>query len=79
MPRRRLAYLTSMLLFSLYHVWGYAIQDPANWLYLLQYLPASWVLCRCYERCDSIWGSILLHMCINGVSVLTISALQGMM
>ena len=76
---RRLAYLTSMLLFSLYHVWGYAIQDPANWLYLLQYLPASWVLCRCYERCDSIWGSILLHMCINGVSVLTISALQGMM
>ncbi len=49
-PRRRLAYLTSMLLFSLYHVWGYAIQDPANWLYLLQYLPASWVLCRCYER-----------------------------
>ena len=76
---RRLAYLVSMLLFSLYHVWGYALIDPKNWLYLLQYLPASWVLCRCYERCDSIWGSILLHMTINGVSVLTISALQGMM
>ena len=76
---RRLAYLVSMLLFSLYHVWGYALLDPKNWLYLLQYLPASWVLCRCYERCDSIWGSILLHMTINGVSVLTISALQGMM
>ena len=76
---RRLAYLVSMLLFSLYHVWGYALLDPKNWLYLLQYLPASWVLCRCYERCDSIWGSILLHMTINGVSVLTVSALQGMM
>ena len=79
-PRsRRLAYLTSILLFSLYHVWGYALNEPANWLYLLQYLPASWMLCRCYERCDSIWGSIFLHMTINGISVLSISALQGAM
>ena len=76
---RGLAYAVSMLLFSLYHVWAYAILDPRNWVYLLQYLPASWVLCRCYERCNSIWGSIFLHMSINGISVLAISAVQGMM
>ena len=73
------AYLVSMLLFSLAHVLGYAIADPVYWIYLLQYLPASWMLCRTYERCRSIWGSILLHMMINGISVLTIQALQKMM
>lgn len=66
---RTAAYAVSMLLFSLYHVWGYALQDPAYWIYLLQYLPASWLLCRCYEHCNSIWGSIFLHMLINGVSI----------
>jgi membrane protease YdiL (CAAX protease family) len=71
-PRSRpAAYVAGMLLFSLYHVWGYALQNPAYWIYLLEYLPASWLLCRCYERCDSIWGSIFLHMLINGVSILT--------
>ena len=73
------AYIVSMLLFSLAHVLGYAIADPVYWIYLLQYLPASWMLCRTYERCRSIWGSILLHMMINGISVLTIQALQKMM
>ena len=72
---RTLAYTVSMLLFSLYHVWGYALQDPVNWIYLLQCLPASWLLCRCYERCNSIWGSIFLHMLINGVSIRILSAL----
>ncbi|MBR0161390.1 MAG: CPBP family intramembrane metalloprotease [Oscillospiraceae bacterium] len=70
---RTLAYLTSMLLFALYHVWGYALSDPIYWLYLLQYLPVSWLLCRCYERCNSIWGSIFLHMTINGISLYSLS------
>ena len=65
-PRNRvLAYAVSMLLFSLYHVWGYALSDPVYWIFLLQYLPVSWLLCRCYERCNSIWGSIFLHMTID--------------
>ena len=46
---------------------------------LLQYLPVSWLLCRCYERCNSIWGSIFFHMLVNGVAVSTISFLQEMM
>ncbi len=69
------AYAVSMLLFSLYHVWGYALTDPLYWLYILQYLPISWLLCRCYERCNSIWGSVFLHMTVNAVSLSTINAL----
>ena len=76
---RPAAYAASMLLFSLIHVLSYALAEPVYWIYLLQYLPASWLLCRTYERCRSIWGSILLHMTINGVSVLTIQALQKLL
>ncbi len=73
---RTFAYVASMLLFSLYHVWGYAISDPIYWIYLLQYLPVSWLLCRCYERCNSIWGSIFLHMMINGISLYSLASVS---
>ena len=76
---RTLAYLVSMLLFSLYHVWGYAMIDPTNWVYLLQYLPVSWLLCRCYERCNSIWGRIFFHMSVNAVSISALNALSELL
>ena len=76
---RTLAYLVSMLLFSVYHVWGYALQDPFYWIYLLQYLPVSWLLCRCYERCNSIWGSIFFHMTVNAVSLSALNALADLL
>lgn len=71
------AYAASMLLFAMYHVLGYALNDPAYWIYLLQYLPVTWLLCRCYERCNSIWGSIFLHMLINGVSIRMLEVLAA--
>ena len=76
---RALAYAVSMLSFALYHVWAYALQDPIYWLYLLQYLPAGWLLCRCYERTNSIWGSTFFHMTVNGIAVSTLNALQELM
>ncbi len=76
---RLLAYLGSMLLFALYHVWSYAIEEPLNWLYLLQYLPVTYLLCRCYERSNSIWGSIFLHMLINFLALQALRALQGLL
>ena len=76
---RLLGYAVSMLLFSLYHVWGYAFSEPIYWLYALQYLPVSWLLCRCYERCNSIWGSIFLHMTINAISIYALSTLADLM
>ena len=76
---RVLGYAASMLLFSLYHIWGYALMDPLYWIYLLQYLPVSWLLCRCYERCDSIWGSIFFHMTVNAVSISALNALTELL
>ena len=75
---RVLAYTASVLLFSVYHVWGYALTDPIYWIYVIQYIPVSWLLCRCYEKTNTIWGSILLHMLINGVSFAALSALEGL-
>ena len=69
------AYAASMLLFSLYHVWGYGIIDARCWLYIVQYLPVSWLLARLYERTDSIWSCIFFHMLVNGVSVKALTML----
>jgi len=72
---RRAAYLVSALCFSLYHVVPYAVLDPMSWLFLLQYIPASLLLARCYERCNSIWGSVFFHMLINAVSFSALSVM----
>ena len=78
--RNRLAaYLLSMLLFSLYHVWAYALQDPVYWIYLLEYVPVALLLCRCYERTNTVWSCIFFHMMVNGVAVNTLSALQELL
>lgn len=73
------AYLVCMLLFSLYHVWGYALNDPEAWLYALQYLPVTFLLCRIYERTDSIWGSILFHMLINFIALNALTFLEKLL
>ncbi len=75
---RVLAYVVSILLFSAYHVWGYALYDPMRWLYLLQYIPAAYLLCRCYERSDCIWASLFFHMLTNFVSLQALSMLEGL-
>ena len=72
---RLAAYGASMLLFAVYHVWSFAAKDPTAWLYVLQYLPAGFLLARVYEKTDSIWTGIFLHMTVNGVSMLIVSTL----
>ena len=69
------AYAVSMALFALYHVWSFALSDPSAWLYLLQYLPAGFLLARVYEKTNSLWTAIFLHMTVNGVSLLALDAL----
>ena len=66
---RVLGYVVSIALFAVYHIWGYALSDPVAWLYALQYLPISFLLCRIYERTNTIWSSILLHMLVNTVAL----------
>lgn len=73
---RALAYILSALLFSLYHVWGYAVENPIYFVYILQYLPVSLLLCRCYERTNSLWTSIFFHMMVNAMSMSAMEALM---
>ena len=76
---RRAAYIVSVALFSFYHVWSYAVISPIYWLYLLQYIPVSYLLARCYERTNSIWCSIFFHMTVNAVAVNTLDMMQALM
>lgn len=75
---RTLAYIVAILAFSLYHVWGYVFIDRMYLLYMLQYIPVSFLLCRCYERTESIWCSIFFHMLVNGVALNALSALESL-
>ena len=70
---RALAYAVSALLFAVYHVWSAALADPSELIFLLEYIPAGLILARCYERTDSVWGSIFLHMLNNAVSIWAIT------
>lgn len=70
------AYVVSALLFSLYHVWQFAAQDPAMLVYAVQYLPLSIVLAWLYERSGTIWTSIFFHMGINALSIYVLSMIN---
>lgn len=72
---RTAAYIVSILFFAVFHIWSYAMEDPAYWIYLLQYLPAGFLLCRCYERTNSLWCSIFFHMMTNSIALDALSAL----
>lgn len=72
---RLAAYAVSAALFAFYHLWGFAADDPAVWIYLLQYLPAGLLLARVYEKTNSLWSAIFLHMTVNGVSMAALSML----
>ncbi len=68
------AYGVSAVLFSLYHIWPLLFADARNALFILQYLPASLLLARCYEKTGSIWTPVFLHMLVNGISM---AAMRG--
>ena len=68
---RILAYIVSIALFSIYHLWEYFL-GGFSWtlfLYLLQYLPGGIILAWAYESSGNLWTSVFLHMLINGVSM----------
>ena len=71
---RAWAYTLSALCFALYHVVPYAVMEPLYWVFVLQYIPVSLLLARCYERTNSIWCSIFFHMLVNGVSLSALGA-----
>ncbi len=71
-PKSRFgAYAASIVLFSLYHVWQYALlyQEPKLLLSALAYVPVSAALTFCYEQTRSIWPPVFFHMFINALSL----------
>ena len=72
---RKAAYIVSALCFALYHVVPYAVIEPIYWVFVLQYIPVSLLLARCYERTNSIWCSIFFHMLVNGISLSALGAI----
>ena len=76
---RLAAYAASMLLFALYHVWAFALTAPIYLLYVLQYLPVSFLLCRLYERTNTIWSCIFLHMMVNAISIRALTILEELL
>lgn len=64
---RAAAYIVSALLFSLAHVWQYALAylDARLLVYMLEYIPVSLVLAWMYERSGSIWTPVFFHIVNN--------------
>ena len=76
-PRSRFwAYVVSIALFALYHVWQYAFmyQDVRLLLSALRYVPVSAALAFCYEQTRSIWPPVFFHMFINAMSLTLVGA-----
>lgn len=68
---KKRAYLISILVFSLLHTWQFILIDGdlSYLIYTLNYIPGSFALAYCYEKCANIWGPIGLHMFINWMSM----------
>ena len=71
---RILGYLISSLCFCLIHLLGYlGTYTPTQLLLaLLQYLPAGLILAWSQEKSQSVTVPILIHMAINGISLVSI-------
>ena len=69
------AYFAAVLIFSAVHIVSYlSVLSPLQVLLsFLQYAPPAFLLCRCYERTDSLFGSMLLHALINTISLLALT------
>ena len=67
---RALAWVLSVLAYSLYCVWQFAFTfggvEPRYLILALQYLPMSLALTWCYDLGGSVWSPVLLHAAING-------------
>ena len=67
-----LAYILSMVFFSVAHVMGYV--TLVDWttlgLCFLQYLPAGFALAWSYRRSGALFTAILIHMTVNQVGML---------
>ena len=64
------AYVVSIVFFAVIHVWEYLTgHDFKSVLFVaLQYIPAGIALGWTYEKSNTIWAPIVLHMVINAIA-----------
>jgi len=74
---RILAYVVTIIFFAVIHVWQYLLVYDFKSVLLaaLQYIPASIALGWTYEKSNTVWAPIFLHMTINAISMGIISIL----
>ena len=74
---RILAYAVTIVFFAVMHVWQYLLvyDFKAVLLAALQYIPAGIALGWTYEKSNTVWAPIFLHMTINAISMGIISIL----
>lgn len=65
------AYVVSTLVFAFIHVGGYIGQDTWTNLALafLQYVPAGIALGWAYEKADSVFAPMVIHMLVNALAI----------
>ena len=72
---RILAWVVSILAYCFYCVWQFVFSsagvDPRYLLLAIQYVPMSAALTWCYDRGGSVWSAVLLHMAINGFTLVS--------
>ena len=75
---RAMAYIVSILVFSLMHNWQYFGFYPTLSVLLscLAYVPAAAALAWTYEKSGTIWGSIALHAVINALSFFSLVTIR---
>lgn len=73
---RILAYVVSIGLFAVYHIWQYALAewDLTILLYAVQYIPITLAITWAYERSGSLWTAIFFHMLNNFLPFLVLAA-----
>ena len=69
---RRLAFVVSIGLFAFYNVWQLALStmDLTMFVYMIMSIPMGYALTWVYEKTNSIWVPIFLHILINVFSML---------
>lgn len=68
---RAAAYAVSTLLFAFLHVWRFLLSgwDFTYLILMLQYLAPGIIFAWAYEHAGTLWGSALLHMLTNALSL----------
>jgi membrane protease YdiL (CAAX protease family) len=65
-----LAYVVSIVLFAVAHVWQFAIADPTQWVRALSWIPMGIGFAFVYRRSGNVFTSMTLHMLFNIIAVI---------